>query len=88
MPKREIVGIIEYVLSLMLYYISYHFQIVFAELTWVLKTIPYVCQAFLCMPSSEDNVYRVHSEDKVEYANMSVNQAHSVNEGKMDGTKC
>ena len=43
------------------------------ELTQAMKTVPYDYQAFLCMPSSKDSVYRVHSGDKAEYAKLSVN---------------
>ena len=40
---------------------SYLFQSVLAELTWAVKTIFYVYQAFLCFPSSKGSVYQVVS---------------------------
>ena len=77
---------IGFVLSLMLHYISYHLLIVLTELTRALKKVPCVYRAFLYSLSSKDSVYRVHSGDKGDCEKLSVNQAHSVNEGNLDGT--
>ena len=56
--------LINCVLSLMLHKMSYQFQSVYVKLTQAVKTIFCVYQAFMCLPSSEGSVYRVHSGDK------------------------
>ena len=56
------------------------------KLTQALKTFPYVFQAFLYSPSSEDSVYSVHSGDKGDHEKLSVNRADSVDEENVDGT--
>ena len=53
--------LINFVLSLMLQKMSYHYQSVYVELTQALKTIFYGYLAFLILFCSGDSFYRVHS---------------------------